>query len=124
MKTAILILSDPKTGSEEANGRLFNALAVAHDLQTRKQEVTIIFQGAGARWPAQLTQKEHPFHDLFTSVRQSVAGASKACSVVFGAIDGVEASGTKLLDDNQLPGTPGLPSIGALIDAGYTPVVF
>lgn len=124
MKSAILILSDPKSGSEEANGRLFNALAVAYDLQARKQEVTVIFQGAGARWPAQLAQKDHPFHELFLSVRQSVAGASKACAVVFGATEGAEACGTRLLDDNQVPGTPGLPSIGALIDAGYTPLVF
>ena len=27
MKTAIIILSDPKSGSEEALGRVFNALA-------------------------------------------------------------------------------------------------
>jgi hypothetical protein len=124
MKTAILILSDPKSGSEEANGRLFNALAIAHDLRERKQEVTVIFQGAGTRWPAQLTQKDHPFHDLFASVRHSVAGASKACAVVFGATEGCEASETTLLDDNQLPGTPGLPSVVVLIEQGYTPLVF
>jgi hypothetical protein len=124
MKTAILILSDPKSGSEEANGRLFNALAVARDLQTRKQDVTLIFQGAGVRWPAQLAQSDHPFHELFASVRQSVAGASKACAVVFGAIEGVEACGTNLLDDNQVPGTPGLPGIAALIAQGYTLLVF
>ena len=32
MKTAIVVLSDPQDGGEEALGRLFNALAVAYDL--------------------------------------------------------------------------------------------
>ena len=29
MKTAIIVMSDPKNGSEEALGRVFNALALA-----------------------------------------------------------------------------------------------
>ena len=124
MKTAILVLSDPRSGSEEANGRLFNALAIAHDLQSRNQEVTVIFQGTGTRWPALLAQKDHPFHELFASVQPSVAGVSRACAVVFGATEGAVACGTKLLDDNPLPGTPGLPSSAALIALGYTPLVF
>ena len=46
MKTAIIILSDPK-GGEEALGRVFNALAVAHEgLQTGDQ-VEVVFNGAG-----------------------------------------------------------------------------
>lgn len=124
MKTAILIISDPKTGSEESNGRMLNGLAMAHDLQQRKQDVTIVFLGPGTRWPALLSQKDHPFHELFTNVRASVAGASKGCAVAFGALEGCEASRTSLLTDNQLPGTPGLPSVGALIEAGYQPLVF
>ena len=31
MKAAIIVLSDPKLGSEEALGRVFNALAAAYD---------------------------------------------------------------------------------------------
>ena len=33
MKAAIIILSDPKSGSEEALGRVFNALAAAYDFE-------------------------------------------------------------------------------------------
>lgn len=33
MKTAIIVLSDPKSGSEEALGRVFNALAAAHGFE-------------------------------------------------------------------------------------------
>jgi hypothetical protein len=124
MKTAILILSDPKAGSEEAAGRLFNALATAHDLQERKHPVTILFLGTGSRWAPLLTRNDHPFHELFASVRASVAGVSCACSEVFGARPEVEAAGHTLLADNPLPGTSGLPSIGALLEAGYRILTF
>ncbi len=33
-KTAIVVLSEPKAGSEEALGRVFNALAAAYDFKT------------------------------------------------------------------------------------------
>ena len=124
MKTAILILSDPKSGTEEANGRLFNALAVAHDLIQRKHDVRIIFQGTGTRWAALLTRKDHPFNGLFESVRGAVAGVSCAYSEVFGSRQETEASGATLLTDNQLPGTSGLPCTGALLDAGYQILTF
>lgn len=124
MKNAIVVLSDPRNGSDESTGRLFNALAAAYDLQQRKHTVSILFQGAGTRWPALLSQPEHPFHDLFISVRGSVAGASLACSAVFGARDGVEAAGIDLLSDNQVPGAGGLPSLGALLEDGYHLLIF
>lgn len=124
MKTAILILSDPKSGSEEAAGRVFNALATAHDLQQRKHSVNVVFLGTGTRWAPLLTQKDHPFHDLFTSVRGSIAGVSCACSEVFGSRAEVEATGHTLLTDNALPGTSGLPSVGALVEAGYQVLTF
>src|SRR5271169_1185845 len=47
MKIAI-ILSDPK-GGEEALGRVFNALAVAHQALQVRDEVEIVFNGAGAQ---------------------------------------------------------------------------
>ena len=56
MKTAIIILSDPKSGSEEALGRVFNALALASECKQKGDEVAVVFNGAGTRWPAELTQ--------------------------------------------------------------------
>ena len=44
MKTAIIILSDPKSGSEESLGRLFNALATAYDYKQAGEDVIIQFQ--------------------------------------------------------------------------------
>ena len=49
-KALILVLSDPKTGSEEALGRLFNALAAAYDFKQNGDDVTVLFNGTGTRW--------------------------------------------------------------------------
>ncbi len=46
--------------------------------------MSILFHGAGTRWPALLADPGHPFHDLFASVPPVVAGASDACATVFG----------------------------------------
>ena len=51
MRLAIFVLSDPKSGSEESLGRLFNALSTAHDANARGDEVALVFLGAGTRWP-------------------------------------------------------------------------
>lgn len=123
-KIAIVILSDPKPGSDESNGRLFNALAAAYDLRQRKQEVKLVFQGTGTRWPALLSQKDHPFHQLFSTVRPSIGGISCACADVFGARAEAEGSGLELLRDNEVPGTSGLPSLAALLEEGYEIAVF
>jgi hypothetical protein len=70
MKTAIVVLSDPKSGGEEALGRVFNALAAAYDLKQKQLEVEILFQGAGTRWAGQLTRPEHPAHALYAAVER------------------------------------------------------
>lgn len=123
-KIAIVVLSDPKPGSDESNGRLFNALAAAYDLRQRRQEVKLVFQGTGTRWPAQLVQKDHPFHELFSVVRPAIGGISCACADVFGARADAEKTGLDLLKDNAVPGTGGLASLGALIEEGYEIAVF
>ena len=124
MKAAIIILSDPKSGSEEALGRVFNALAAAYDFKQKGDEVTVLFQGAGTRWPAELSKNDHPVHALFEEVRDTIAGASKACADVFGASEEVAASGFDLISENPVPGTAGLPSVQALLTQGYTVLTF
>ncbi|TDW51641.1 DsrE/DsrF/DsrH-like protein [Flavobacterium sp. 270] len=119
-KTAIIILSDPKAGSEEALGRIFNALASAYEFKHAGEDVKIIFQGTGIRWPEQLDKPEHPVHALYTEVKAHVHGLSKGCVAVFGT----EVSGYDLLNDNEVPGTPGLPSFINLRDEGYDILIF
>jgi hypothetical protein len=122
MKTAIVILSDPKNGTEESAGRAFNALSSAYDLKSKGEDVTILFQGTGTRWIGELTKSEHPFHNLFEAVKDKVAGVSCACADVFGASDSVSEAGFSFLKDNAVPGTSGLPSLHKFVREGYTVV--
>ena len=124
MKTAIVVLSDPKAGGEEALGRLFNALAAAYDLKQKQQEVEILFQGAGTRWAAHLTSPDHPAHGLYAAVADRVTGVSSACSDVFGARADAEANGFSLIGDNPVPGTSGLPSLARYVSDGYSVLTF
>ena len=123
-KIAIVVLSDPKGGGEEALGRLFNGLAAAYDFQVAGDDVQIIFQGAGTRWLGEIVAPDHPAHGLFQAVKESIAGASCGCAEVFGATDAVKASGFDLIKDNPVPGTTGLPSLRALMAQGNSILVF
>jgi hypothetical protein len=111
MKAAIVILSDPSTSSEEALGSVFNGLAAAYELKQSGDEVSIVFQGAGTRWPKLLSDPGHPAHGLFELVRDRVAGVSCGCAGVFGATDDATSAGMALVSENQVPGTSGLPSL-------------
>lgn len=123
-KTAILILSDPKSQSEEALGRLFNALFLAFELIEKQREVAIIFQGAGARWPAELVKTDHPAHALFAATRSAVTAICGGCADVFGATEDARKTGLKLDYAYALPGTSGLHDVSAYFDEGYSIVAF
>ncbi len=75
-KVAVVILSDPKAGGEEALGRLFNGLATTYDFQAKGDDVTTAFAGTGVRWLDLVSKPEHPASKLFEAVRETVAGAS------------------------------------------------
>ena len=123
-KAAIVVLADPKPGSEEALGRLFNALAAAYDFKQQKVPVTLLFQGAGTRWAGELANREHLAYQLFAAVKDTVAGVSCGCADAFGARDGAVACGLDLITENSVPGTSGLPSLARLVGEGYTVVTF
>jgi hypothetical protein len=123
MKTAISILSDPK-GGEEALGRVFNALAVAHEGLQAGDHVEVVFNGAGTRWPEELTKVSHPANALYNAVRETVKGASCGCAAVFAATKGVEACGLPLLKDKALAGTPGLANLRTYLADGWRTLIF
>ena len=75
MKAAIVILSDPKSATDEALGRVFNALAFASECKQKGDEVAVVFNGTGTRWPAELTKLSHPASGLYNAVRDVVEGA-------------------------------------------------
>ena len=124
MKAAVVILSDPKTGTEDALGRLFNGLAAAYDFKNRGEDVTILFQGAGTRWANEVVKKDHPAHQLYKAVEDKIAGVSCACADVFGAREPAEKNGFDLITDNAVAGTSGLASLGKLTAAGYQILTF
>ena len=120
MKTAIIILSDPKGESDESLGRAFNGLAAAYDLKNAGEEVSVLFQGAGTRWPEVIQKENHALHELFKAVADKIQGVSCACADVFEA----DTSGFDLIKDNQIPKTTGLPSISKLQGQGYNVLTF
>lgn len=124
MKTAIIIVADPKSETEEAKGRLFNALALARECKQHGDEVEVAFIGAATRWPAELAKLSHPFNALYDSVREVVKGASRGCATVFGAREDVEACGLPLASENAVPGTPGLLSVRRYLAEGWSTLVF
>lgn len=124
MKIAILVLSDPRSGADEALGRVFNALALAHESREAGDEVDLVFQGAGTRWPEQLAQLGHPANALYNAVRDSVKGVSCACSEVFGARQAVERSGLALLEQRAIPGMSGSASARRYYADGWHVAVF
>jgi len=104
MKAAIVVLADPKTGTEEAFGRVFNALSTAYDYKQKGDEVTILFNGPGTRWSGILTKADHPLNALYKAVEDKVAGVSCGCADAFGAAADAKANGFALLTDNPIPG--------------------
>jgi len=124
MKTTIIIMSDPKTGSDEALGRVFNGLAAAYDFKEGGDEVSVVFQGTGTRWIGELNKKDHPAHDLFEAVKDQVAGVSCGCADVFGATEEAEKLGVDLIKDNPVPGTRGVGSFRKFATEGSTVLIF
>jgi hypothetical protein len=124
VKSAIVVLSDPRSGSEEALGRVFNALAAAYELKQQGDDVALLFQGAGTRWAAELSRADHPVHELFMQVEDVVAGVSAGCADVFGASEDAKAAGFDLIAENPVPGTSGLPSLRQLRADGYSLLTF
>ncbi len=124
MKTAIIILSDPKAGADEALGRVFNALALAHESRAAGDDVEVVFKGAGTRWPAELSKLSHPAHARFQDVRELVRGASCGCAEVFGARSSAEEAGVPILTDTALPGTPGVAGLRRYYTEGWNVLTF
>jgi len=123
MKLALIILSDPK-GGDEALGRVFNALAIAQEGLQQGDQVEIVFNGAGTRWPEELAKISHPANGLYNIVRPAVKGVSCGCAAVFGATKGVEACGVPLLKEKALAGTPGISNLRRYVADGWHTLVF
>jgi len=123
-KTAIVVMSDPKSGGEEALGRVFNALILALSLKEKGADVDLSFQGTGARWPRELAQPTHPANGLYEAVRDRISGVSGACADLFGAAADVSDMGLKLVRDRAMPGTEGLADLSRHVAPDSELVIF
>jgi len=123
-KTAIVILSDPKNGGDEALGRAFNGLATAYEVKQTGGEVSILFQGTGTRWIGYITKEDHPLHDLYKLVKSDITGVSCGCADLFGGAEDATSNGFELISENMIPGTSGLPSVGKLLNYSTNVLVF
>jgi len=123
-KTAVVLFSDPASGSEEALGRLFNALFLTLELKEKGQEVALIFQGAGARWPAEIANPRHSAYALYRAVADKAAGVCGGCADLFGAAVGVEGAGLPLIRDREIENTSGVLDLSAYLDRGFRLVTF
>ena len=116
-KIAIVVMSDTETHAD--NARVANALTTAYEFKEADEEVTLIFTGAGTKWVAELSEPDHRLHRAFRMVKDTVAGACKACATSFGVREEVEASGVPLLTEYR-----GHQSLRKVIKEGYQVVTF
>lgn len=121
---AILILSDPKNGGEEALGRVFNGFAAAYDIRQAGGDVLIYFQGTATRWISHLTKEDHPLNALYHLVKDDIAGVSSGCADFFGGGEDATCHGLKIIAENLIPGTTGLPSVSKLLQSNRTVLTF
>jgi hypothetical protein len=122
-KTAIVVLSDPQ-GGEEALGRLFNAMFVTYELKEKNEDVALIFQGAGARWGAEVVRPDHPAHGIYKAVEDRVIGVCGGCADVFGATEDTQAAGLSLVREKDIPGTSGVIDLSTYLEDGNRLLVF
>lgn len=121
-KTAVVVFSDPKLGTEEALGRLFNALILTHELKENDDDVDLVFQGAGSRWPEIAGQGDHPAHALYGAVKDR-AVICGGCADLFGATEGA-ASGPSLERERDVPGPSGAVDLSRYVTDGARIVSF
>jgi hypothetical protein len=123
-KTAIVVFSDPAHGGEEALGRLFNAMFLTLELKDRNEDVSLIFQGTGARWPGEIVKPTHPAHPLYEAIQDKIAGICGGCADVFGATADAQSTGHALVRDKAIPGTTGILDLSKYLSDGYRLLTF
>jgi hypothetical protein len=96
-KVAIVILAD--TSEADGLGRIVNALVAAKEFVDGKDDVQIIFSGAGTKWLGELANPKHKLHDVYNSIKGHIAGACGFCASAFGVTDSVKGGGFRILEE-------------------------
>jgi len=114
---AIVLLAGTEQHSDLA--RVLNALELARECQAAGDRVELIFDGAGVSWIPLLADPEHKLHKVFTSVRESIAGACEFCCGAFDVKEDVRAAGIPFLSEFE-----GHPSLRNRIARGFQVLTF
>lgn len=117
MKAAIVVLADTETHQDL--GRVVNAMVAALDFKEAGDDVQLIFDGGGTRWPPALSDPEHSAHDVYERVRDVVRGACDYCAEAFETTDALREVGVPLLDEFKRH-----PSFRRLMADGYQILTF
>jgi hypothetical protein len=116
-KAAVVVLAD--TEASDGLGRVVNAMITAKELKQSGDAVVLVFDGAGTKWVAALSEDEHRYHELFEDVRDRIVGACAYCAKAFGVKEEVEAAEVDLLDDFE-----DHPSLRSYLVDGYHVLTF
>ena len=116
-KAAVVLLAGTDTHADM--GRAANALSTVQEFAEAGDQTTLIFDGAGTLWAAELLKEDNRLHDAFENVRDRVAGACHYCAGAFGVRDQLEEQSFPLLRDHK-----GHPSLRALVADGYEVITF
>lgn len=116
-KVGIVVLADTETHGDL--GRVVNALIATKEFKEGGDEVELIFDGAGTKWPGVLADPQHKSHALFEQVFDVVAGAFGLCARAFEAEEHVHEAKVPLLEEYD-----DHPSIRRLVASGYQVITF
>ncbi len=111
-KVAVIIFADTETHADL--GRMTNALEIVKEFKEARDEATLIFDGAGTKWLAEIAKPDHKLHRLYDQIQDKVGGACKFCAAAFHVTDAVKATGVPLLGEYEAH-----PSIRKLVVEGY-----
>jgi hypothetical protein len=117
IKVAIVILAD--TATPEDFGRVVNALEAVKEFKEARDEVRLIFDGAGTQWIGELARPGHKYKPLFDAVQDTVAGVCAYCANAYGVKASIEASGLPFAAQYE-----GHPSFRQLLVEGYQVLTF
>jgi hypothetical protein len=116
-KISIIVLAD--TESRGDMGRMANALTTAQECMEAGDEFEVLFDGAGTKWIAELTARDHKLAPAFETVRDHIAGACDYCAKAFGVRQAIQSSGVALLDEyNEHP------SLRRRVENGFAVITF
>lgn len=116
-KVAIVVLAD--TSPADGLGRIVNALMAAKEFKDGKDDVQLIFSGAGTKWLVELANPTHQLHQTYKDVKDRITGACGFCATAFGVADSAKANGIGILEEYGAN-----MSFRKLVDKGYQVITF